>query len=112
MTFMQLSAHRARLHARAPFDFRHTLSFACGFTPMADEQDAGDGRYIKAMVVAGQPVVVQLASAHDGDDPGALSSAAAARRAGNRWQLTIRSPGNPGSAASFPARIEAACCLR
>ena len=81
MTLMQLPTHRARLHARAPFDFRHTLSFACGFTPMAGEQDAGDGRYTKALVVAGQPVVVQLAPAQDGDDPGALDLTIASPRA-------------------------------
>ena len=58
---MHYSIHRVAV--RAPFDFRRTLSFACSFSPMQGEQEAHEGRLVKAFSVGGQSVLVRAETA-------------------------------------------------
>lgn len=49
-----------RIRPRPSFDLGRTVSVACASAPMAGEQDAGEGRYTKALVVDREIVVVTV----------------------------------------------------
>jgi DNA-3-methyladenine glycosylase II len=52
--------------ARAPFDFRHSLTFLRAFSPMHGEQAVAAGALTKAMMVRGRPVLLQVSAEGDG----------------------------------------------
>lgn len=57
------------LAATAPFDFDKSLAFIGGFGPMAGEQAIGERTLAKAVCIAGQPIVFQVAPAGAAEQP-------------------------------------------
>jgi DNA-3-methyladenine glycosylase II len=57
---MTVSEHQ--LPAAAPFDFTASLRFVCQFAPTAGEQQVESGRLTKALRVAGETVVAEVAA--------------------------------------------------
>ena len=57
------------LSATPPFDFAQTLRFIAAFTPMAGEQQIGDGALRKAVMVEQSPVVFTVDAMGDLEQP-------------------------------------------
>ena len=66
------------LSATPPFDFAQTLRFIAAFTPMAGEQQIGDGALRKAVMVEQSPVVFTVDAMGEAEQPALRYSLASA----------------------------------